>query len=99
MMSLLFIFWLIDIMKQVKLAEPLLVYGTNPLFVYVLSFLVVTLYLNINIGDTSMYAWLYNQLSGLFSPKLASFIFAFSHVVLFWFVSFKLYQQKIFIKI
>ena len=91
--------WLIDIMEQVKLAEPLLVYGTNPLFVYVLSFLVVTLYLNINMGDTSMYAWLYNQLSGVFYPKLASFIFAFSHVVLFWFVSLKLYQRKIFIKI
>lgn len=91
--------WLIDIMKQVKLAEPLLVYGTNPLFVYVLSFLVVTLYLNINIGDMTMYAWLYQQLSHIFTAKLASFIFAFSHVVLFWFVSLKLYQRKIFIKI
>ena len=91
--------WLIDIMKQVKLAEPLLVYGTNPLFVYVLSFLVVTLYLNINIGDMTMYAWLYQQLSNIFTAKLASFIFAFSHVVLFWFVSLKLYQRKIFIKI
>jgi len=91
--------WLIDIMKQVKLAEPLLVYGTNPLFVYVLSFLVVTLYLNINVGDSNMYAWLYQQLSSVFAPKLASFIFAFSHVALFWYVSLKLYQRKIFIKI
>lgn len=91
--------WLIDIMKQVKLAEPLLVYGTNPLFVYVLSFLVVTLYLNINVGDSSMYAWLYQQLNSVFAPKLASFFFAFSHVALFWYVSLKLYQRKIFIKI
>ncbi|ALO33576.1 hypothetical protein CMT41_01750 [Colwellia sp. MT41] len=91
--------WLIDIMKQVKLAQPLLVYGTNPLFVYVLSFLVVTVYLNINIADVSLYAWLYQQLSALFTPKLASFIFAFSHVIFFWYVSLKLYQRKIFIKI
>jgi len=91
--------WLIDIMKQTKLAEPLLVYGTNPLFVYVLSFLVVTLYLNIHIGDVTMYAWLYQQLNSVFNAKLASFIFAFSHVVLFWYVSLKLYQRKIFIKI
>ncbi len=91
--------WLIDIMKQVKLAEPLLVYGTNPLFVYVLSFLVVTLYLNINIGDITMYAWLYQQFSSIFAAKLASFLFAFSHVALFWYVSLKLYQRKIFIKI
>lgn len=91
--------WLIDIMKQTKLAEPLLVYGTNPLFVYVLSFLVVTFYLNAHIGDVTMYAWLYQKLANVFSPKLASFIFAFSHVTLFWFVSLKLYQRKIFIKI
>jgi len=91
--------WLIDIMKQVRLAEPLLVYGTNPLFVYVLSFLLVTVYLNISIGDVSMYAWLYQQLSEVFTPKLASFIFAFSHVIFFWYVSLKLYQRKIFIKI
>ena len=91
--------WLIDIMKQTKLAEPLLVYGTNPLFVYVLSFLVVTVYLNIHIGDVTMYAWLYQQLSAVFAPKLASFIFAFSHVAFFWYVSLKLYQRKIFIKI
>jgi len=91
--------WLIDIKKQVKLTQPLLVYGTNPLFVYVLSFLVVTVYLNITIGDVSMYAWLYQQLSEVFTLKLASFIFAFSHVVVFWYVSLKLYQRKIFIKI
>jgi predicted acyltransferase len=90
---------LIDIMKQTKLAEPLLVYGTNPLFVYVLSFLVVTFYLNIHVGDVTMYAWLYQQLSSVFNAKLASFIFAFSHVALFWYVSLKLYQRKIFIKI
>lgn len=91
--------WLIDIMKQQKLAEPLLVYGTNPLFVYVLSFVVVILYFHINIGDSNMYAWLYQQLTSLFEAKLASFIFAFSHVAVFWYVSLKLYQRKIFIKI
>ncbi|WP_057830131.1 acyltransferase family protein [Colwellia sp. TT2012] len=91
--------WLIDIMKQVKFAQPLLVYGTNPLFVYVLSFLVVTVYLNIQLADVSLYAWLYQQLSALFTPKLASFIFAFLHVIFFWYVSLKLYQRQIFIKI
>jgi predicted acyltransferase len=90
---------LIDIFKQDKLAQPLLVYGTNPLFVYVLSFLIVTLYLNITIDQTTMYHWLYMQINMLFEPKLASFIFACLHVVLFWYVSLKLYQRKIFIKI
>jgi predicted acyltransferase len=61
--------WLIDIMKQTKLAEPLLVYGTNPLFVYVLSFLIVTVYLNINMDDITMYAWLNHKLNSVFAPK------------------------------
>ncbi len=91
--------WLIDVMKQKKLVMPLLVYGANPLFVYVLSFAVVTFYLNAHVGNVTMYAWLYQQLSSVFNAKLASFIFAFSHVVVFWYVSLKLYQRKILIKI
>ena len=48
--------WLIDIKGQQKLVSPLLVYGTNPLFVYVLSFVFVTVYLNIPVGDSSLYS-------------------------------------------
>ena len=91
--------WLIDIKGQKKLVSPLLVYGTNPLFVFVLSFVFVTIYLNISIGDSSLYGWLYQQFTLLANPTLASFLFAFSHVVLFWFISLKLYQHKIFIRI
>ncbi|PCH96015.1 MAG: hypothetical protein COB83_06740 [Gammaproteobacteria bacterium] len=91
--------WLIDIKGYNKLVAPLLVYGTNPLFVYVLSFLFVTVYLNIPVGDSSLYRWLYEQLLLIANPTLASFLFAFSHVVFFWYISLKLYQRKIFIKI
>jgi predicted acyltransferase len=91
--------WLIDIKGQQKLVAPLLVYGTNPLFVYVLSFLFVTVYLSVPVGDSSLYRWLYEQFKLIAEPTLASFLFAFSHVALFWFISLKLYQRKIFIKI
>jgi predicted acyltransferase len=91
--------WLIDINGQYKLVSPLLVYGTNPLFVFVLSFGFVTAYLNSSVGDSSLYAWLYQQFLLFANPTLASFLFACSHVVLFWFVSLMLYQRKIFIKI
>jgi predicted acyltransferase len=91
--------WLIDIKGQYKLVSPLLVYGTNPLFVFILSFCFVTAYLNITIGNSSLYAWLYQQFLLFANPTLSSFLFAFSHVVLFWFISLVLYQRKIFIKI
>lgn len=91
--------WLIDIKGQKKLVSPLLVYGSNPLFIFVLSFFFVTAYLNIPIGESSLYAWLYQQFLLFANPTLASFLFAFSHVVVFWFISLKLYQRGIFIKI
>lgn len=94
-----FFVWLIDIKGQEKIVAPLLVYGTNPLFVYVLSFLFVTVYLNIPVGNSTLYHWLYAQFTLIAEPTLASFLFAFSHVVLFWFVSLKLYQGNVFIKI
>jgi predicted acyltransferase len=91
--------WLIDIKGQKRLVSPLLVYGTNPLFVFVLSFLFVTVYLNIPVGSSSLSGWMYQQFTLFANPTLASFLFAVSHVVLFWFVSLKLYQRQIFIKI
>jgi len=91
--------WLIDIKGQEKLVSPLLVYGTNPLFVYVLSFLFIIVYLKIPVGDSSLYRWLYELFKQVAEPRLASFLFAFSHVVLFWFISLQLYHRKIFIKI
>jgi predicted acyltransferase len=91
--------WLIDIKGYKKIVDPLLVYGTNPLFVYMLSGLVVTFYLNVNVGDTTLYGWLYQQLALVLEPTFASFMFALLHVIFFWFVSLKLYQKNIFIKI
>lgn len=94
-----FFVWLIDVKGQEKLASPLLIYGTNPLFVYILSFLFVTVYLNVSVGNSSLYRWLYEQFKLVAEPTLASFLFALFHVILFWFVSLLLYQRRIFIKI
>lgn len=91
--------YLIDVKRQEKLVSPLLVYGTNPLFIYILSFLFVTVYLNIPVDKSSLYRWVYEQFNLIADPTMASFLFAFAHVVLFWFISLKLYQRKIFIKI
>jgi predicted acyltransferase len=91
--------WLIDIKGKKRLMSPLLVYGTNPLFVFVLSSLFAKLYLNIPVGNSSLYGWVYKQFTLFAEPTFASFLFALCHVVLFWFVSLTLYQRKIFLKI
>ena len=91
--------WIIDIKGQGKLMMPLCIYGTNPLFIYVLSFLLVTLYLYVPMDGGTLYRWLYQQFTHIAQPTLASFLFAIFHVVLFWFVSLYLYRRKLFIKI
>lgn len=91
--------YIVDVKGHKKLVEPLLVYGTNPLFVYVLSSVWVTCYQFISIGNEPFGRWLYIQLSTVFPPTLASFVYALSHVILFWFISQQLYKRKIFIKI
>jgi predicted acyltransferase len=94
----LFIYF-IDIKGKEKVVSPLLVYGTNPLFVYVLSWLWVVVYAYIPVGDSNLGVWLNLMLTKVFDPYLASFIYAFVHVTFFWFISLELYKRKIFIKI
>jgi len=91
--------YLIDIKGFKKPVVPLLVYGTNPMFIYVLSWLWTTTYLFVFIDGVDLYVWLFNELRAVFEPTLASFVFALSHVVLFWFISQQLYKRQIFIKI
>lgn len=94
-----FFIWLVDIKAQLKLVDPLLVYGSNPLFIYVLSWLWVATYQFIAIGNITLYQYLYEQLAVFLVPKVASFAFAFIHVAIFWFISNVLYRRSIFIKV
>lgn len=91
--------WLVDINQQVKLVDPLLVYGSNPLFIYVFSWVWVATYQFIPVGDGSFYQYLYELLAGVMAPKIASLAFALLHVALFWLISNELYRRKIFIKV
>jgi predicted acyltransferase len=94
-----FFVWLCDIAKQDRLIKPLVIYGSNPLFIYVLSGLWVGTYTLIMIGEYNLGSWLYHGLSLIFSAKLASLIYALAHVYVLWLISYALYKRKIFIKI
>lgn len=91
--------YLIDIKKYEKPVTPLLVYGTNPLFIYVISWLWVATYGMFSVDNMLLQTWMFQTLSSYMPEKLASFVFAFSHVVLFWWFSKLLFDRKIFIKI
>ena len=106
MISLAILIWIIDIKEWRKWAHPFLVYGMNPLALYVLSILWVKVILYLvyfrSDGETlNGYAWLYQK---VFIPiggpgEFGSFLFALFHGVLFWLIGYILYRKKIFIKI
>ncbi|WP_337842899.1 heparan-alpha-glucosaminide N-acetyltransferase domain-containing protein [Rheinheimera sp.] len=95
--------WLVDIKGQQQLASPLTVYGTNPLFIYVLSWVWAVVFGLITVqgadGTISAYQWTFLQLASLMPEKLASLLFALAHVVGFWALSLWLYKRNIIIKL
>ena len=105
LLLLAFFIWLIDIKEAKKWANPLLIYGTNPLLIFVLSivWVKILIYLiHIGTGDSTIngYAWLYQS---VFVPiggnMLGSLLFALFHGILFWGVGYILFRKKIFLKL
>ena len=96
---------LIDIRKYQRWAFPLIVFGMNSLFIFVLSsFWVLTgIYVfkfHVNGGTVTAYKWLYtNVFVPVAGPMNGSLLFAITHIMVFWLILFLLYKRKIFIKI
>ena len=98
--------YLIDILDYKKWAHPFLVFGMNPLFIFVLSVVwVKVIIFLIHFTDTSGksitgYAWLYNNAFASWAGALnGSLFFALTHIVVYWLIVLYLYRKKIFIKI
>ena len=103
-LTLALLMWVLDVLGYRKLGRPLEIYGTNPLFVYILSIVQARTLWFIQVSDgeggqLSLYTWLYQQMLPLLSPYNASLVFALAHVFLFWLVSLWLYRRGIIIKL
>lgn len=104
MLLLALLVYLVDIRQATRIAEPLRIYGTNPLFVYMLSWIWTVLIDRVLVwqdGDStqSVYSAIYQGLAQLLPAEWASLLFALLHVLLFWYVSWALYKRQIFIKL
>jgi predicted acyltransferase len=105
MLFLSLLLWLIDVQGIKRIFNPLIHFGTNPLFVFVLSgmfaralrFIKVTNALG---KETTMLNYYYSDiLVPLMGNMNGSLAYAISHVIFFWMVAYILYKRKIFIKI
>ena len=75
-------------------------FGTNALFTYLLAGIWTKTMLNIKIGDSSLYGWIFTHIcSPLFNEqKIASLMFAIMQVLLIWAFGYILYRKKIIIR-
>jgi predicted acyltransferase len=90
--------WLMDV--KGKTIAPLLVYGMNPLFIYVVSWVWIVIYTMIPVGDGNFYDVIFGLFLAADSPnKAASFLFAITHVYIFWLICLWLYRRNIVIKL
>ena len=76
------------------------VFGRNPLILYVLSGLVIRILGMIPMGETTLRGFIYtNFYTTWLSPKMASFLFAFSYMLLIWLIGLWMDKRKIYVKV
>jgi predicted acyltransferase len=75
------------------------VFGKNPLFIYLLSELGVSLLWFFEAGDRPLYSWLYNTVFVHAGAYWGSFLFALSVMLLCWLLGYMLDKKKIYIRV
>ncbi|WP_299782213.1 DUF5009 domain-containing protein [uncultured Formosa sp.] len=98
--------FIIDLKGVSVWSRPFVHFGTNPLFIFVLSGLYIKtinylIKIPVSSGNkVSAYKYLYNE---VFAPMLGnmngSLMFALTHIIIFWSICYLLYRNKIFVKI
>lgn len=76
------------------------VFGKNPLFIYLTSELIIITMYTITIGKKNMVQWCFEEVFGSFaSPMNASLLFAVTFMLLNWMLGYFLDRRKIYIKV
>lgn len=94
-------YWLVDMQGYKKTVTPFVIFGSNAIFVYVLSSAVANLLGIIQITEgISVQGWLYKTLFIPWAGELNGSLFYAIFYVLFWLgVNYALYRRRIFIKV
>ena len=102
-----FLIFIIDYKKYSAWSKPFVHFGSNPLFIFVFSGIyakTISYLIKIPVAGSETPISLYNYLfTKVFAPTFGnmngSLLFALSHIIVFWFICYVLYRNKIFIKI
>jgi predicted acyltransferase len=94
------IIYLIEFKKRTKYAYFFEVLGKNPLFVYLLSEILVILLYIIPAGDNSnLFSWIYSNIFIYIGDYWGSLAFAVSFMLLCWSVGWVLDKRKIYVRV
>ena len=96
--------WLIDIKKIDKWAKPFIIYGSNSIFIFIISGIWTKILLNITFNLNgkmiSGYSYLYQTIFMPLATDInSSLLFALFHIVIFWLILALMYKKRIFIKV
>jgi predicted acyltransferase len=93
------IIYLTDFVGVKKGTNFFIVAGKNPLVIYLLSELGVTVMFMIHIGNQSLFSWLYLNLFSLAGSYTGALLFAVWWMLSCWFVGYLLDKNKIYIRL
>jgi predicted acyltransferase len=93
------IIYLVDFLGKTKGVYFFQVFGRNPLFIYLLSEIGVILLFFIQIGDMSLYKWLYQHIFIHAGDYIGSLLFAVSWMLICWLLGYVLDKRKIYIRV
>lgn len=92
--------YVIEIYRRQRWTFFFVVFGRNPLFIYLLADVLITIMAMIPVGDISLQQWFYRDVFGSFAgPYLASFLFALFFMLLNWTVGYFLDRKQIYVKV
>ncbi len=97
-----FFLWLADVRgKRPAVSTPLLVFGTNAIFAYVLSELLAGALDAIHISPAvNLHGWLWHVLAQTIpDAAFASLVYALAYVAFCWVIVYPLYRKRIFLRI
>jgi predicted acyltransferase len=76
------------------------VFGKNPLFIYILSGMIIEVLSLIRVGETSVTGWIYQNLfASWLEGKNASLAFAIGYMLLLWLIGYAMDKKKVYIKV
>ena len=94
------IIYIIDFRHKVKWTYFFMVFGRNPLFIYLLSELGVTLLFVFTVHSKQpLYRWIYSNFFINAGPYLGSLLFALTVMFLCWLVGYFLDKRKIYVRV